>query len=88
MTQRKRGAPRGNKNREISEEQRKRGANTNLSMDYETWQAFQAAIDLVEGHCLDDDEAYKEAWRSLCRGAVDGFVKAHHDLLDPEVMIL
>ena len=85
---RKPGAPRGNKNRAISEEQRQRGTATNLSMSYETWEAFKAAIDFSEGHCLDDDEAYKEAWRSLCRGAVDGFIKAHHGLVDPEVIIL
>jgi hypothetical protein len=81
------GAPKGNKNREITEEQRKRGANTNLSMDYETWEAFKAAADLYEGGTLSDDE-YKVLWRELCRGAVAAFIKQHNGLIDPAAIII
>lgn len=85
--QRKQGAPKGNKNREIPEEQRKRGRTTILSMDYETWEAFKAAADLADGGHLEDDETYKEYWRDLCRGAVRSFIERHQGLADPEVII-
>lgn len=82
------GAPRGNKNRVIPADQRKRGRTTIMSMDYETWEAFKAAADLADGVSLEDDETYKEYWRDLCRSAVRSFIERHQGLTDPEVMIV
>jgi hypothetical protein len=86
QTKRSPGAQQGNKNRQLAEDERKRGTNTNLSMDYETWEAFKSAADLYEGHVLSEIE-YKKLWRRLCSGAIIDFIKQHQGNIDPEIMV-
>jgi len=58
-----------------------------MSLPHETWEAFKAACDLYAGHVLDDDETYKEEWKRLADSAVSAFIKRHHGLVDPAIIV-
>lgn len=83
----KQGAPKGNKNRVISEDQKKQGMTAIMSMPYEEWEAFKASCDLEAGAALDEVD-YKDIWRRIDREARAAFIKQYHGLVDPDVMIV
>lgn len=78
------GAPRGNKNHVVPEDQRKRGRTKNISMPYEVWESFKASADLYEGGAL-SEEKYMEIWGDLCNSAVREFIKRHQVHGDPAI---
>ena len=85
VAKRKPGAPRGNKNRVIAQEEQKRGRMTSTSMKYEEWLWFCEAADLAEGHSLTEEE-YMEKWHDLMRLAVREFIREHRGLAGPAII--
>jgi hypothetical protein len=59
-----------------------------IALDLESWESFKAGIDLERGGSSTEEE-YQSAAKSLCRQAIDGFIKAHRDggLIDPAIII-
>jgi hypothetical protein len=59
-----------------------------IALDLESWEAFKTACDLERGG-LSTEEEYQSAAKSLCRQAIDGFIKAHRDRgqCDPAIII-
>lgn len=81
------GPPLRNRNAALKEgEQPRRGHNWNSSLPYEEWEAFKSAADLSEGYTLSGKE-YDDLLRALCRGAISAFIKQHHGLVDPTIIV-
>lgn len=80
----KRGAPLGNKNHVVPEDQRRRGRTKNISMPYEVWEDFKASADIYEGGPL-TEERYMEIWGDLCSNAVGEFIRRHQVHGDPAI---
>jgi hypothetical protein len=75
-SQGKPGAPLGNTNRAIPEEERKRGKAAIMSLPHADWQAFKAACETAYGRTLTDAE-YIEEWREVAREAVQRYIEYH-----------
>lgn len=71
-----RGPGKGNTNRVIPKEQRKRGRTKNISMPYKTWEQFKTASDLCKDGPL-TEERYMELWGDLCDDAIREFIKQY-----------
>ncbi len=80
------GAPLGNTNRAIPQEQRKRGKTAIMSMPNAEWEMFKAACDVSEGAALTDEE-YIKIWRTIDQLARKAFIERHHANGDPAIIV-